>query len=346
MRIRVAGHRLRSSIRFIDSIHPCFVPTRSHIVPLKRPHIFRLAALLATVTVGSAQSATADSWIGVGEGSDRWTPSLALDVGISTNSIQGDSSSVELPLPSTGEAPRPAVDNEKVALNPRFSGQLELRSPSLPIPLRPSFFFAGEVATVSSQERSVARENDPGPLIDPNPDSPALPNPDSVLGQGSNLSAGYRNYALGAIAGIAFPVRVNETQIWIKPSARYINQEVETEGAIVNVFGPNAVGATAVRSVELFGEEKFDVHGVGPFLEIEAEVGKIGGIDASLFINGGSYRIVSDTSVRFQTTRADSDGTETYQATWETEIEEWLHRASFGLRLAWGGAPAGWLGQR
>jgi hypothetical protein len=226
-------------------------------------------------------------------------------------------------------------------------GSLEIETPVLPIPsLRPRIFVGAEVEHVSSQKRSIAREGDPkAELIYPisNPEDNIFAD-EAILGQGSATTSDADTLQYGAVVGFSIPVDIGEWQLSIKPSARYVHQEFEFRGIFSEADRPGTIPAPGPTSVTLLqGSEKLEVHAVGPHLEIEVLATQIKSIGASMYINGGAYRVLSDRDVSFQQIGRDNLNTRTFIAFWDAEIDPWIYRAGIGMRIRWLGAKSGWL---
>jgi len=290
-----------------------------------------LAAWSLTSSPTSAQDLSARR-----EGENRWIPSLALVLGFSTQDIDGHISSRDL---GGGEAPRAPTEDHKYANALEAGGSLELLTPTLPLPLSPRFFASGEIISVSAQKRWIAREGDPGKLMGIGGSVPEL----AIRGQGSSMRADPDNVLYGASLGISIPARVGDWQLWIKPSARYLRRKIYFDGNLSRAFKPVNPGPT--RRLWLEGRGTLDVDAVGPGLEIEIDATRIKSIAASIYINGGAYRVLSDDSIKFSGTGFDSAGSSEYEATWRADINEWMYRADVGFRLKWLGLAPGWLGR-
>ena len=322
-------------------------------------HVARLILVLLAIAVFvHPATAEADSSLGSGSAHDRWTPSLAVTMGFTSHRHQG---AVESMSSRTNTDPFPCLfsgcniirdpDADQKYLNAiNVGGQLEIQTPALPIPvLRPSIFFGGEVQHVSSQRRSIAREGDPKPeLTEPGGVGPFLE--DQLLGRGSALTSDLDNLQYGAHVGLSFPIQLGDWRLSIKPSARYLKQEVFFTGIVsqgTRALGPN--GTKPARSIPtniilLQDSESLDIHAVGPGLEIEIATGGVRSLAASVYISGGAYRVLSDERVDMNATGSDSDGTAfIYDADWTAKIDPWIYRANIGMRFRWTGSGPGWL---
>jgi hypothetical protein len=274
------------------------------------------------------------------DGEDRWVPSIALVFGFLTQQQEGNVSSACLTPSQLCSAPQPPADNRKYETGLEAGGNIELLAPAFPLPLRPRFFVSGEITSVSAQNRNVAQVGDPSGLR--SPDAPQYPE-EAILGQGAKTSTDLENRLYGARAGFSFPLEIADWQLSIKPAAGYIHQKINFGGAVYKAYRPTDIGPT--REVQLVGSDSSEVNAVGPSLEVEIEATRIRSIAASVYINGGAYRVLTDRSISFSTTAKDSLGLFTYQGNWESKLDPWIYRAAVGLRVKWLGVPSGWLGQ-
>ncbi len=308
------------------------------------------ACLLFLLVLGGSATAADDAarseW-----NDDRWVPSLALSLGFTTQDIGGSVSSKRTVIGFDFPEFRPSDQSRKYLNSIHVGGQFEMQSPALPIAyVHPRFIFGGEIYNVSSQRRSIAREGDPRAELT----EPAGSNPFSaleILGRGSETAVDLDNVQFGAHIGLSFPVQLGDWRVSIKPSARYLKQELQFFGIVSEAQrgGPDDTvsvpRAIPTNVILLQGSENTDVHAVGPGLEIEIEAGGVRNLAASIFISGGAYRVLSDRRIRFSNTVNDSDGTAftNYTGDWTADIDEWLYRANIGFRVKWTGAGSGWL---
>ena len=311
-------------------------------------HAARLILVLLVIAVFvHPATAEADS----SSAHDRWTPSLAVTMGFTSQRHVGSVVSMRQILffpPATGIIRDPDADQKYLnAIN--VGGQLEIQTPALPIPvLRPSIFFGGEVQHVSSQRRSIARKGDPQPKLT-GPDGFGPFSERELLGRGSALTSDLDNLQYGAHVGLSFPIQLGDWRLSIKPSARYLKQEVVFDGIVsqgtrgfnADVFVPRNIPTNVIL---LQDSESLDIHAVGPGLEIEIATGGVRSLAASVYISGGAYRVLSDERVDMNATGSDSDGTAfIYDADWTAEIDPWIYRANIGMRFRWTGSRQGWL---
>ena len=269
----------------------------------------------------------------------RWTPALSLEIGPNVHATEGSSMTAnDDPL---GDPPRPGSARENTLISAHISGALEIMTPAVDLPGKPRLFFFGEVAHVSSQERGIAREGQPGPLIEP--DLPLGFDEVAVLGQGSIVNVDWRNRFYGAGVGISFHTEIAGWQLAIKPSARYFNRELLAEATVARAFRPTRT-VPETSFLVLTGDDSLDVHAVGPGLELELTAGTLDDFTFAVFLSAGAYKVLGDTKVTFGDAGGDTLGFSTYTATWEAEIDPWMYRGGIGGRVKWNGAGSGWFG--
>lgn len=295
-----------------------------------------------------AAPAFADGSSGGRPGDDSWVPSLAVVLGFTTQEHRGSVESCRFSIFTCNQPGRPSDTDKKNLTLLHVGGSLEIETPTLPVPgLRPRIIFGAEVEHASSQRRSIAREGDPRPTLIypvPNPENNNFA-PSAILGQGSATTSDAEPLQYGAMIGLSIPVDIGDWQLNVKPSARYLHQEYEFRGifseADRNGQLNNAPPPTSVTLLQ--GSEKLDVHAVGPHLEIEILATQVDSVGASMYINGGVYRVLSDRDVSFQKQGRDNLNTRTFIAFWDAEIDPWIYRAGVGFRVRWLGAKSGWL---
>ncbi|MFP6654155.1 MAG: hypothetical protein VCB25_00910 [Myxococcota bacterium] len=310
------------------------------------------------LVVGLAGPATAaEDLPGSGRKDDRWTPSLALSLGFTSQRFEGSVKSNRLITLFGGitcQSPtrlcgRPSASSEKYLNTMNVSGIFEVQSPALPIPyLRPRIFFGGHVDSVSSQRRSIAREGDPQQILGV-PEGLGPFTELELLGRGSETTVDSETIQFGAHVGIAFPVQIGDWQVSIKPSVRYLRQELLFGGIVSDGIRGDGLESlarsTPTNRILLLGSTTTDLHAVGPGIEIEIEAGGVRSLSASVFISGGAYRVLSDEQISFSTQVMDGNetGFTLYEGFWTADIDPWIYRANIGMRIRWTGANPGWL---
>ncbi len=314
---------------------------------------YRTSVLLYVLCLLVAMPASANDPTNALADHDRWIPSIGFAFGF-THQKQEGSVFTEIEQGIFGAfAPysgRPFAEGDTGVNLLHVGGTYELQTPRLfPTKWSPRLFFGGEILNVSAAKRSLAREDDPKTkLIYPNNNPEGQFVDLAILGQGSTTRSDAETVQYQAGIGLAFPLQVGEWRISLKPSVQYLNQEFLFTGLISDANRTDKlIGTPPTRVVLLTGSDSLDVHAVGPGFEIEVEAAQVKSFAASVFLSGGAYRVLSDRSVRFQTTAdatGDPNDTTAFRGTWTAEIDPWIYRASIGVRFKWLGMPSGWLG--
>jgi len=310
-----------------------------------------LALVIAGISLGlppvSAKASDADS-------SDRRasffgvTPSLAVGLGFFTTNVDGSAiatcadTGAGDPSACVGNAwPEPSIrppqNGGVAALTPIAQISIGLESPSLDfLPGRPSLFAQGDYFATFSLERNAASEGGAQGF------EPPFVRPgegffeEGIAGQGSKAIVATETSAFGASMGLSFPVEVGGFSLRIKPGVSWMFYTWELEGRVLRAlcesdFCPGG----NFRGIELLGAQSFDSHGVGPYLGIELETAAFGPLLASTYIEAAGYRILSSQNEVFRSSKSYDDflGTETYDAKWGFEFDDWAYRATVGVRL-------------
>jgi hypothetical protein len=312
--------------------------------------VYRISIVLhALWLLAAGPAAAADSPGNTRDDFDRWIPSIGLTMGFTTQDHKGSVDSAEeiaafggifdVPIGERGFA-----DGQQHLNALLIGGTVELQTPQLLArKWSPRLFIGGEILNVSSQRRQIAREGDPS-NIDEEPDSPTFPD-EIILGQGSATRSDADNIMFGANFGVSIPFEVGDWRISVKPQARYLKQEIDFTGVVLDADRLGFPGSDPTRKVEIYGKNTLDVHALGPGLEIEIDAARVGSISASVFVSGGGYRVLSDRKVSFSTTTTSNLGTGAFRGDWTAEIDQWIYRANAGFRVRWLGLSSGWLGQ-
>lgn len=306
------------------------------------------------------------------QGEDQWVASLAATSGVF---LQKQAGSVESclfadPADATGGCPapgstplRPSSSDKDLAIAAFVGANLEVMSPALPIPTRPRVFLSGEILPTFADDRNLAGEGDPDCVRGPEPGDPCArdedpDNPrdtpfgeDAANGQGSVVTTDYDTLSYGANLGFAFPFRVGDRQLRIKPSFGWLSYEAEVSGELVNATcdPPDRCtdvlnqGPGSLRETILTGSGSQRFHAIGPGLDVEMDTGRFGPIGTAIFIGGRAYRTLGDRTVTVTTTEVYGDdglplANQAVSARWEVDFEPWVYRLGVGLRIQWLGS--------
>jgi hypothetical protein len=306
--------------------------------PVNRIEVFAAALLVACAAGGVARPAAAKQ-----EGEDRFVPGLAVVSGVT---FQKQDATVESRVVSTGLPLRPAESGSDWAVSPYVGATLELMSPAIPVPGRPRVFLGGGILPTFASDLDIAKEGDPTSLKPPPLVDPGQFPVGAITGLGSRTSAEIQTVVWGANVGVAFPFELRGRQLRVKPSAGWIRYRIHVDGFVLSAakddccptsmadqFGRN------IREISLSGNDSLTLDGIGPGLELEMDAFRWGPLGASLFLDGGAYRILGERSVRFSDTQSYPQlgglPPETYTADWSFEADPWIFRAGVGLRLHW-----------
>jgi hypothetical protein len=288
--------------------------------------------------------------------SELWVPSLAITSGILVENAQA---SVASTLRADEDPPFFDDSGESTFIGPLVSASLELMAPAWSdLWGRPRLFAHAGAGANFAFEKDVAKEGAPGTLEVPPLDLlvPPVGNPGVVRGQGSATSVQPRHLLLSAGGGIAFSLDAWGRRFRIKPSFEYLREEVEVTGVVsaatIEYAGtPTTPPGLDPPTFNLFTgseSERQVFHGIGPGLELEADVARSGSLVWSVLAFGGLYRILGDRTVEFSetlwqtTTYPDHPNTpppppvpSDFTATWKYQKDPWSYRAHLGIRIRW-----------
>jgi hypothetical protein len=157
----------------------------------------------------------------------------------------------------------------------------------------------------------------------------------------------YETLTFGGNLGVAFPVRVRERRVQIKPSAAWISYAIKTSGTVVDAECEPPTRCTdtggqtgLLRETQLMGSDTQRFHAIGPGLEVEMETGRVGPLGTSVFVAGRAYRTLGDRKIEVETVQTYGDdglplANQAVAARWESEAKPWMYRAGVGLRIQW-----------
>lgn len=339
--------------------------------------IWTAAAVLSTVVVPVAR---ADVTEGAGSAAeeDRWVASLAVTSGVWFQNQHGSIDSCLFAngadttdaCPAPGATPlRPSESKDDLAIAAFVGPIFEVMSPALPIPTRPRVFVSGEILPTFAADRDVAGEGDPSCIQGPRPSDVGKclvdqtgprdneVSQDDLIGDGSVVSTTYDTLAFGAAVGLAFPAKLAERRLWIRPSFGWVSYKAEMDGNLVDGkcqvvsvspfftrCTPVQIGGTilpgSLRQINLMGHDSQRFHAIGPGLDIEMDTGRFGPIGTSLFLGGRAYRTFGDTTLEASTSMVyPNDGlplaNQGVSAHWEIELDRWIYRTGVGLHIRW-----------
>ncbi len=282
-------------------------------------HLITTAACLFVLLSSTASAERSSS----GDESHRWVPSIAITTGMLVDGARGE---VESTL-----RPSDSASNDRLAL--WLGGSLEMMTPAWePLGGRTRFFVHGGLEGNFGLERDVAKEGAPGPFI-----APTTPRfGDDALVQGQGSAARVEPTGFQASAGVGFSITFDTAwrRIRVKPSFEYLYEELDISGVVHRAVSDDPAIPSFIFFVLSDSEEKA-FHGIGPGLEVEADVGRAGPFEIALSVSGSAYKILGDRDVELTS----MDPTATESATWRYRKNEWSYRSYVGLRFRW--APDG-----
>jgi hypothetical protein len=290
-----------------------------------------LVALVASIPV-QAQEADGD-----GDAENAWLPSLALSFGIHNQGLDGDVTA------TTGTIP---PGNGDSLISEYFQATTRLDTPLiLDVPTRPRIFLTGMVQIPLAEDLVANRvdtsfDAERGP---PGGQGPAT-NPDFIancpdtLGPGGALSdtcsISVRNTATldamwGAGVGVDFTLPFDENQFHIAPAFEYYGHSMESSGRFRRTSSAAAQSDFDERTERVGNSDIY--HGIGPSLNLSADVYENGPLRFSMFLEGRVIWLLTDQDL-FVTVPS-SDGPLTFR----TEQDDLLIQAGGGVRIQWTG---------
>ena len=253
---------------------------------------------------------------------NRWVPSLAITSGLISDGARGQHDSTL----------RPSADGTASYQLPWLGGSVGVATPALEVVgIRSRLFAQAGIAGNFGVEYDLAKEGSPGPFVPPT--SPAF-GEEVVQGQGSTTTVGPRGLQASAGVGVSIEVDTPWRPIRIKPSFEYLYEQVRVAGTVRRARDDDP-SIPSFFFFEINGSESKDFHGIGPGLELETNVSRVGPFDIALAVSGSAYKILGDRDITFTRT----DPTDTESATWRYRKQPWTYRAYVGLRFLW--APEG-----
>lgn len=251
--------------------------------------------------------------------SQNWVPSLAITSGMLVEDGHG----------AVASTVRPSATGSETLISPWLGGSLELMSPAWdPLGGRTRFFVHGGLGANFGFKRDLAKEGAPGAFNAP--DIPGITDDTLVQGQGSVTDAQPTGLVVTAGAGLSITIETERRRFRIKPSLEYLLEEVGVGGRVhrATLDDPSV---PSFNFIVITGNEKKYFHGLGPGLEVEADIARAGPVLVALLASGSAFRILGDRDVQFSST----DATGTESATWSYRKDAWSYRAHVGLRFRW-----------
>jgi hypothetical protein len=93
---------------------------------------------------------------------------------------------------------------------------------------------------------------------------------------------------------------------------------------------PAGGGISEFREIDLRDEETDDFHGLGPGIEFETDVGRLGPFVTSINMGAQFYRFLGSREIEFTTTNEFGETAST-----KFEKDPWAYRVGVGIRFRW-----------
>lgn len=253
------------------------------------------------------------------EESQIWVPSLALTSGLLVGNARG----------SVESSVRPSANGTQSVLSPWLGGSLEIMTPAWePLGGRTRFFVHGGLAGNVGFERDLAKEGAPGELVAPT--LPRFGDEGLVQGQGSVTRAEPTDFQASAGIGFSITIDTEWRRFRIKPSFEYLVEEIEISGLVHRAKSVDP-SIPSFDFIVISGNDTEYFHSIGPGLEIEADIARMGPILMAFTVSGGAYHLLGDRDVVISS--ADSTGAES--ATWRFRRDAWTYDFHVGVRFRW-----------
>ncbi len=304
------------------------------------------ALLIATL----ARTLAAGAEAAPGDAARHWAPSLAITTGLLAQDVRSRSRAGSVLGPALSTQPqlvRPATSGDGTLFAAQVGASLELMTPRLADGFAdPRLFAHAGAAAAFGSTKNLSREGSVDVIAPP----PVLPatffGESAVVGQGTQTQSEIRRLLVSAGGGVAFSVDWWGLRFRIKPSLEYFREEVRLEGVtnraiLVRGTSGNVEADTRttillsqfddrVRKIQLASAATKAYHGVGPGLELETDVERIGPFMWTMFASGKATAFIGN--LEFGTNAVNQFG-ET--AAWNFEKERWAYRANAGIRFRW-----------
>jgi hypothetical protein len=304
------------------------------IAPAGLQGVLVLGALLA-LAAGAEEHEPSQPGAGSSD-APFWWAAVGLEGGAFVHELEGsvESSDIANPPIDNPQPIRPPAMGTGKYVTPYIEGSLELFGPALMWGVRP---FAGvSLGGEFSVTRDIAKEGTPGEFEIP-PNFPGSTTGTAELealvrGQGSRLSAEFSKFYLTAGIGASIPVETDSHSIRVKPSFRYMRDEVEAVGLVnravltQSVPRPTSLDDFRLISLSASDSQTFDLIGGG--LEVDTDLSRKGSMVASVFVAGAVYFVVGDRGFDFAATNPAGE-----YAAFRVERDPVSYRLGIGVRL-------------
>lgn len=269
----------------------------------------------------------------------RWMPSASFfTMGHADKRTADMSSDVRL-RPADPPIDR---DGQTLGLPWSIGGTLDLASPVLfDVPGKPRFFSHADVGWTYDQEDPVVTRGDPG-------EPPTLPPGSTVAvaitNVGSSVRAEAKPLVLSGGFGSVFSFQAFDRGFRIRPTLEWMYRR----DTIKNTLGGGEVEGTGTsctptcRVTYIKNQNEKGFHSLGPGIEVETDIGRMGDFQLGFYGAFRAFYIVSDRKANMQSigkwTRIDNGQPSTRQDTifrTRYEREPWHYRFGVGVRVLW-----------
>lgn len=280
-----------------------------------------VSAALPPSMASAAEEATPDY--------ERWSPAVALQMGLLRQQAHGRAESDRRP-PDTEGTP---LFGDDLLLDYFFGLSFELMAPSIAdVPGHPQPFLHLDALNPLGVEVDIAREGSPDGLVIPNFGAQNSTIPASgVGGQGTRTAAEYKSPFVTVGLGVSFSFDLWDRHFRARPSVQYFMEKVEVNGIVLDADGQQVVQNFVLIEdftvTHLTRTENKDFHGLGGGIELEMDAleSKLGTF--SLLAGVHLYHPIGDRRFKFSST----DGTS--HATWGAILDPVIYRFGFGFRF-------------
>jgi hypothetical protein len=254
----------------------------------------------------------------------RWVPALGFFGGVA---IQDSTATIESPQ---------RVDSDRgdnTSVFPYVGLDLELMAPRLlSVPGNPRLFVRGGGFVDFDTQHNIAREGVAGKIEIP--DVAFDPQVSAVLGVGSATAAEVEPLGFFAGVGVAFTLFPGDRTLRIKPSFEYRYEKTKLASLISDAASIAGDGKCPCRTASLDNHVKQDYHSIGPGLEIELDIARVGPFIATFLARTEALKLLGNRDTSFGVTGTYDDGTPPSANSTYTR-DAWAYNASAGIRLRW-----------
>jgi hypothetical protein len=241
-------------------------------------------------------------------------------------------------------ASEPLLDRDGQTLGLPWSvgGTLDLASPVLlDVPGKPRFFTHADVGWTYDQEDPVVTRGDPGepPTLPPN-QTVAV----AITGVGGSVRAEAKPLVLSGGLGTVLAFQAFDRDFRVRPTLEWMYRR----DTIKNTLGGGEVEGTGTsctptcRVTYIKNQNEKGFHSLGPGVEVETDVGRMGDFVVGFYGAFRAFYVVSDRKANMESrgewTRLDNGQPSTRQDTifrTRYEREPWHYRFGVGLRILW-----------